>query len=92
MYVFTIDVDNALFIPNVFTPNNDGSNEVFFIRNLPAADARVLITNRWGKEVYKSGSYQNNWNGGDTVDGMYYYTVTIGSQTYNGWLEIMRGQ
>ncbi len=90
-YVFTIDVDTDLFIPNIFTPNEDGYNDVFYIRNLPV-DTKVLITNRWGKEVFKSSSYQNDWNGGDTVDGMYYYTVTIGSKSYTGWVEILRAQ
>ncbi|HMJ68694.1 MAG TPA: PKD-like domain-containing protein [Cyclobacteriaceae bacterium] len=90
-YVFTLKVDTNLFIPNVFTPNGDGHNEVFFIRNLPA-DTKLLVTNRWGKEVFKSGAYTNDWNGGDTVDGLYYYTLTLGSENYNGWVEIMRGQ
>jgi gliding motility-associated-like protein len=91
-YLFTIDVDNNLFIPNIFTPNGDGSNEVFYIRNLPGSDAKLLVANRWGKEVYKSGSYQNDWNGGDTVDGLYYYTLSIGGQKFTGWVEILRGQ
>lgn len=91
MYVIVIDVDTQLFIPNVFTPNDDGSNDVFYIRNLPA-DSKLLVTNRWGKEVYKTSSYQNDWNGGDTVDGMYYYTLTLGSQSFTGWIEILRGQ
>ncbi|MEI9922102.1 MAG: PKD-like domain-containing protein [Bacteroidota bacterium] len=92
MYLFTIDVDNNVFIPNIFTPNGDGSNEVFYIRNLPATDTKLLITNRWGKEIYKTSSYQNDWDGGDTVDGMYYYTVTIAGQKFVGWVEILRGQ
>ncbi|MEJ0032072.1 MAG: PKD-like domain-containing protein [Bacteroidota bacterium] len=92
MYLFTIGVDTDLFIPNIFTPNGDGSNEVFYIRNLPSTDANLLIANRWGKEVFKSSSYQNDWNGGDTVDGMYYYTLSIGGQKFTGWIEILRGQ
>lgn len=90
-YVINIDVDTQLFIPNVFTPNADGHNDVFYIRNLPA-DTKLLVTNRWGKEVFKSGAYENDWNGGDTVDGMYYYTLTLGSQSFTGWVEILRGQ
>jgi gliding motility-associated-like protein len=91
-YLFTIDVDTDLFIPNIFTPNGDGSNEVFYVRNLPGADAKLLVANRWGKEVYKSSSYQNDWNGGDTVDGLYYYTLTVAGKKYAGWVEILRGQ
>jgi gliding motility-associated-like protein len=90
-YVLIIDMDTQLFIPNIFTPNEDGHNDVFYIRNLPT-ESRLLVTNRWGKEVFKSSSYQNDWNGGDTVDGMYYYTLTLGSQSFSGWVEILRGQ
>jgi gliding motility-associated-like protein len=90
-YVFTLGVDSNIFIPNIFTPNGDGHNEVFFIRNLPA-DSKLLVTNRWGKEVFKSSAYENDWNGGDTVDGMYYYTLTLGSEKYTGWVEILRGK
>lgn len=90
-YVFTLDVDTNLFIPNMFSPNGDGHNEVFYIRNLPE-NSKLLITNRWGKEVFKSSAYTNDWNGGDTVDGTYFYTLTLGSQKYSGWIEIMRGQ
>ncbi len=90
-YKFTLNVDTNLFIPNIFTPNSDGHNDVFYIRNLPA-DANLLITNRWGKEVYKSASYQNDWNGGDTVDGLYYYTLKLNGQSFTGWVEILRGE
>lgn len=90
-YVFTLKVDTNLFIPNMFSPNGDGHNEVFYIRNLPA-DSKLLVTNRWGKEVFKSSAYTNDWNGGDTVDGLYFYTLSAGSQNFTGWIEIMRGQ
>lgn len=91
-FMFTIDVDVNLFIPNIFTPNADGYNDTFFIRNLPASDVKLVVTNRWGNEVYKSSSYQNDWAGGDTVDGMYYYNLTVAGQKYTGWVEILRAQ
>ncbi len=89
-YTITIDVDTNVFIPNIFTPNGDGVNDVFYIRNLPA-ETNVIITNRWGKEVYRSGDYQNDWTGGNSDDGIYYYVIKAGGQSYNGWLEIQRG-
>jgi gliding motility-associated-like protein len=88
--VVTIGVDTQLQIPNVFTPNGDGVNEVFYIRNLPTA-AQIVITNRWGKEVFKSTDYQNDWTGGNTADGIYYYRLLLGSEAYSGWVEIVRG-
>jgi gliding motility-associated-like protein len=90
-YAFSLDVDTQLFIPNIFTPNEDGHNDTFYIRNLPT-DAKLLVTNRWGNEIYKSGAYQNDWGGADAVDGIYYYTVTVGKEKYTGWVEILRAQ
>jgi len=79
-----------IFIPNVFTPNNDGANDTFEILNLPVdSTPKLVISNRWGKEVYQSSNYQNNWNGGPEVDGIYYYTLTLGGKTYTGWVEIL---
>ena len=86
-----IKVDVNIFIPNVFTPNEDGSNETFFIRNLPA-DSKVNISNRWGAEVYSSSNYQNDWNGSNNADGVYFYRVVAGGNTFTGWVEIIRGK
>lgn len=90
-YAITIDVDNNIFVPNIFTPNGDGKNDTFYIRNLPA-DSQLIITNRWGKEVFNSKSYQNDWDGGEAVDGVYYYKLALPDQSLNGWVEILRGQ
>jgi gliding motility-associated-like protein len=86
------DID--IFIPNVMTPNNDGSNDVFFIRNLPeSGENKLIITNRWGKEVYSATGYKNNWKGEEAVDGIYYYRLQInGGTPITGWVEILRGQ
>ena len=85
-----VDVDTNTFVPNVFTPNGDGVNDVFFIRNLPL-DAALLITNQWGNQVYSSASYKNDWTGGNITDGIYFYTINLSGKTETGWLEIMRG-
>jgi gliding motility-associated-like protein len=86
-----IKVDVNIFIPNVFTPNEDGSNETFYIRNLPT-DSKVNISNRWGAEVYSSSNYQNDWNGSNNADGVYFYRIVAGGNTFTGWVEIIRGK
>ena len=90
-YDITLDVDTNIAVPNVFTPNGDGFNDVFFIRNLPE-DANLIIANRWGKEVYASEKYQNNWGGGDISDGVYFYRLNFSGQSLTGWVEILRGK
>jgi gliding motility-associated-like protein len=89
-YVLVIKADMELFIPNIFTPNGDDSNEEFYIRNL-LPNTVVMITDRWGKQIYFSTDYKNDWNGGDSPDGVYYYTISQSEKTYSGWVEILRG-
>jgi hypothetical protein len=70
---------------------------VFFIRNLPPG-ATLVITNRWGNQVFKSANYPVNatdvglWDGGNESDGMYYYRLQAGGQVFTGWVEIVRGR
>jgi gliding motility-associated-like protein len=80
----------GLYVPNIFTPNGDGSNDNFEIRNLPA-NAKLVVTNRWGKQVFSSSNYQNDWNGNDAIDGVYFYQLQVAGEKYTGWVEIMRG-
>lgn len=79
----------GLFIPNIFTPNGDGANDLLVIRNLPT-NSRLIITNRWGKEVFSAADYKNDWTGGEAADGIYYYTLSTTDQSYKGWIEILR--
>lgn len=51
-------------IPNVFTPNGDGTNDRFEINALPAFSA-LLIYDRSGREVFSSDEYNNDWEGSD---------------------------
>lgn len=86
----SIGYDETVFIPNVFTPNNDGYNDSFYIRNLPDSGTKVQIANRNGFVIYKSDNYtyDNLWDGGDVADGIYYYTVSLSTgESFKGWVE-----
>ncbi|MGK7388834.1 MAG: gliding motility-associated C-terminal domain-containing protein [Candidatus Cyclobacteriaceae bacterium M2_1C_046] len=87
-----VGLNTDIFIPNVFTPNGDGKNDVFFIRNLPDFDVEIIVTNRWGKKVFSTSNYENNWDGGDSPDGTYFYQVNSGGENYSGWVQILRGR
>ena len=69
-----------LSIPNVFTPNGDGSNDMFFITNKGISSMEVLIFNRWGTMVYAIDSPNGYWDGktssGDAPDGTYFFMLT----------------
>jgi gliding motility-associated-like protein len=88
------------FIPNVFTPNDDGINE-FFTPVFPCEDVdyNLKITNRWGEVIYDSGDTNRGWNGGINgyfvPDGVYIYEVAYQRSQVNrvvvsGSLTILR--
>ncbi len=90
----SIGYDSAVFIPNVFTPNNDGYNDSFYIRNLPESGTKVIISNRNGFVIFESDNYNydNLWDGGTVADGIYYYNVGMpNGDLYKGWVEKWSG-
>ncbi len=90
----SIGYDETVFVPNVFTPNNDGYNDSFYIRNLPESGTKVTISNRNGSIVFKSDDYNIDtlWDGGNQADGIYYYTISMPSgETFKGWVEKWAG-
>ncbi|GEM_PF-3644191 len=88
-----------LFIPNIFSPNNDGENDSFEIFTGPtiAFGQHLQIFNRWGQLVYdmKNNAPNNklNWNGyiqGKLADsGIYIYVAKL--QLENGETQIQKG-
>jgi len=87
------ELENDLFIPNIITPNGDGMNDQFHVRNLqyyPGTSLKVF--NRWGQQIYSNDNYQNDWEGKNLSHGTYYYQLTtkVKPKTYKGWVEIMQ--
>lgn len=63
-------------ISNVMTPNGDNKNDNFLIRNLHQhPNTKLMVYNRWGKKVYETEDYQNDWDGEKLKGGTYYYVV-----------------
>ncbi len=92
-----ICVDNCpiYFLPNIFTPNGDGINDVF-IPILPYKfidSVEFVIYNRWGNEVYRTKDPMINWRGIDqetgkeVVDGVYFYACRVYSIGLSGLTE-----
>ncbi|AHM60018.1 PKD domain-containing protein [Flammeovirgaceae bacterium 311] len=83
----------AYKIPNIIIPNGDSWNEFFEIRELQEA-VSLQIYNRWGKLVYTSADYQNDWQGRDLLQGTYYYKITPNTACgieQTGWVLVMNG-
>ncbi|WP_026902808.1 T9SS C-terminal target domain-containing protein [Pedobacter glucosidilyticus] len=84
-------------IPNVFTPNGDGTNDRWEIKYLDSyPSVNVNVYNRYGKVVYQSDNYNQAWdgrfNGEDLPVGAYYYIITIEERNlkYSGSVMIVR--
>jgi len=72
-------------LPNLFTPNGDGTNDNFVIRNISEFPNNSLtVFNRWGNKVYERRRYNNEWdgtnsaNGNKLPDGGYFYIFKPG--------------
>ena len=58
-----IQADFAFYIPNTFTPNGDGINEVFKGEGIGIQSYEMDIFDRWGNHVFHSDDIENGWNG-----------------------------
>ena len=79
--------------PNVITPNGDNVNDALVFEYLEFyPDNQLQILNRWGNVIYTKSAYNNDWNGGDLEDGVYFYTLHINEKnlSYTGFFHLIR--
>jgi gliding motility-associated-like protein len=64
-----IDAFNAgclgpdVFIPNTFTPNRDGYNDILYVRSAKVSELYFAVYNRWGELVFETNDINNGWDG-----------------------------
>ncbi|MGE0568578.1 MAG: gliding motility-associated C-terminal domain-containing protein, partial [Bacteroidia bacterium] len=82
MRVIRVDIPSKLEIPNVFTPNGDGTNDIFRLRASNLKEVYVIIFDRWGNKVYETTSETGNFgwdgknlSGKECADGTYFYII-----------------
>jgi len=86
------------FIPNVFTPNGDGVNDVFEIVGLEYFPNSIFKAfSRWGDEVYSNNDYHNEWDGAGLNEGTYMCQIILkreGKVKHNitKWVLLKRSQ
>jgi gliding motility-associated-like protein len=89
----------SVIIPNVFTPNQDGINEVFSIKTDGITELICEIYDRWGLKMYSWNSPTGFWdgtaNGKQCTEGTYYYVVNTRdfkgvAHTYKGYMQLIR--
>ncbi|HKR06088.1 MAG TPA: gliding motility-associated C-terminal domain-containing protein [Bacteroidia bacterium] len=74
------DCLHDIVVPNAFSPNEDGLNDVFNAQAVNVKSYAMNIYNRWGGIVFESNSIQNGWNGAfkksKCVSGIYFWVAT----------------
>jgi len=100
--VITVQVEGEVVVKNGISPNGDGLNDFFELRNIVALEPinTVSIYTRWGDKVFEIENYDNdqrrfvglNNNGNELTSGVYFYKVKFGSgkEDITGYLTIKR--
>lgn len=99
--LINVEYPHAPIMPNAFSPNGDGRNDVFLI---PGNEFNRLIKfevyNRWGQRVFQTTDKNRGWDGFDEskqpcAQGVYMYTISVELpnkevRTYNGDVTLIR--
>lgn len=100
-FVFIEECDYFLYVPNAFTPNDDGTNDVWHVSAFNIDSIEVFVYNRWGDLIFFTNRFDEPWLGDDmrngyyVPDGVYNYLITftaatVESQTQRGMVTILR--
>jgi gliding motility-associated-like protein len=85
-----VTISCEIKIPNVFTPNGDGINDLFVYRNVDEKkELQTKIFNRWGEKVAEW-SGNKGWKGDGESEGIYYYEIYYGEETMTGVVSLIR--
>jgi gliding motility-associated-like protein len=89
----------TFFIPNSFTPNDDGLNDTFFGTGENILDYQMWVFNRWGQNIFYAKDKDRHWegiyNGNPVESGMYLYKFIIvdimnRTKVFNGEVHLIR--
>jgi gliding motility-associated-like protein len=84
----------SLYIPNAFTPNNDGINDVLVIKGNRIDSFRMMVINRWGQIVFETTRMDDFWTGQGCSNDVYTliieYSALGKTNTYKGTVTVLR--
>ena len=78
-----IEPEYHFYIPNAFTPDNDGNNDIFTAVGEEIEEFTMMIYNRWGELIYETYDLNSGWDGttkgGETLamEGVYVYKIKL---------------
>ncbi len=91
-----LPTDSIILIPNVFTPNNDGMNDCFYIKGIMLDNEcnTLKVFNRWGQVMFNSETDGVCWNGNyenkPVSSGVYFYILKNRDKNYHGTITLVR--
>ena len=82
IYLIEVNCDEPdVFIPNAFTPNKDGENDILFVRGKNVKELELKIYDRWGEKVFETTQQISGWDGtykGEVVEpGVFVYYLKV---------------
>jgi gliding motility-associated-like protein len=96
-YLEDFDEYFKVSLPNVFTPNFDGDNDIFRVDMAGKLNecSELSVFNRWGQLVYSSNGRTPQWNGKnysglDVPTGQYYFQLLIKEKSFDGKFYLFR--
>ena len=76
-----LDISSDVFVPNAFSPNGDGQNDVLYVRGKGFKDLTFIVYDRWGGKVFETNDKDIGWNGSfkgkDLDPGVFVYYLMI---------------
>ena len=91
-----VNPEYNFYIPNAFTPDKDGLNEVFTAVGEEIKEFSMQIFNRWGEKIYETHDLANGWDGkakdGSKIAQQDVYVYDIRLKDYTGKLHTMQGK
>ena len=73
--VSSADTKPEVIVPNIFTPNNDLKNDVWYVNSICINEFKLTIFNRWGNKIIEFNNPAEKWDGSGANDGTYYYVL-----------------
>ncbi len=94
-----VNDSKEIYLPNIFSPNGDGNNDVFYVRGSGIESARMIIYDRWGNKIFESPDINIGWDGTykekPVNAGVFVYLVTVtffdgDEKQYKGNITLLR--
>ena len=94
-----VNYENVVWVPNVFSPNGDGVNDILYVRGKSIESFEFVIYDRWGEKIFSTNNLDIGWDGtfnGNIVEGSYVWKALVknlyndGRKTFTGTVTIIK--